>query len=413
MKPKWPYSLFSRFGVELEYMIVDQQSLNILPVCDRILEQLAGEITEEIDLGDFSWCNELALHVIELKASEPTKTLQGWDTKAHQQIQQLQKTLDSLGARLMPTAAHPWMNPLQETRLWPHTYNPIYESYNRIFSCQGHGWSNLQSTHLNLPFLNPQEFGRLHAAIRLLMPIMPALTASSPILEGAACPALDQRLEVYRFNAKRIPSITGRVIPEPVFSPQEYEQELLQKLYRDIAPYDSEKILQQEWLNSRGAIARFDRGAIEIRILDIQETPHVDVAILALIIGVLEKLVHEDYLTYEAQQLWSVDALANIFEDVIIKVDQASILDSQYLQIFGFPGKVATARELWEFLAQQLDWESLEKRQWKKSLDTIFSQGCLSRRILKAVGGDWRHEHLHEVYGNLCECLIKGEIFIP
>ncbi|HAL85576.1 MAG TPA: hypothetical protein DCM31_01010, partial [Deferribacteraceae bacterium] len=37
-------------------------------------------------------------------------------------------------------------------------------------------------------------------------------------------------------------------------------------MYRDIAPYDPECILQEEWLNSRGAIARFDRKAIEIRL---------------------------------------------------------------------------------------------------------------------------------------------------
>ena len=44
-------------------------------------------------------------------------------------------------------------------------------------------------------------------------------------------------------------------------------------MYRAIDPLDTEGILQEEWLNSRAAIARFDRGAIEIRCMDTQECP--------------------------------------------------------------------------------------------------------------------------------------------
>ena len=52
----------------------------------------------------------------------------------------------------MPGGAHPWMDPARETRLWPHEDNEIYEAFDRIFGCTGHGWSNLQCVHLNLPF---------------------------------------------------------------------------------------------------------------------------------------------------------------------------------------------------------------------------------------------------------------------
>ena len=50
-------------------------------------------------------------------------------------------------------------------------------------------------------------------------------------------------------------------------------------------------MLQDEWLNSRGAVARFEPGnTIEIRVLDVQECPQADVAICALIADVLERL---------------------------------------------------------------------------------------------------------------------------
>ena len=79
---------------------------------------------------------------------------------------------------LLPGGAHPWMDPGREMVLWPHDAHEIYDLYNTIFDCRGHGWANLQSAHLNLPFAGDAEFASLHAAIRILLPLMPALTAS-------------------------------------------------------------------------------------------------------------------------------------------------------------------------------------------------------------------------------------------
>ena len=84
-----------------------------------------------------------------------------------------------MGCTLLPGGVHPWMDPSKETRLWPHEYNEVYRSFDRIFGCAGHGWSNLQSTHLNLPFADDDEFGRLHAAIRAILPLLPALNTVS------------------------------------------------------------------------------------------------------------------------------------------------------------------------------------------------------------------------------------------
>ena len=86
----------------------------------------------------------------------------------------------------MPTGMHPWMDPAREFELWPHGDREIYAAFDRIFDCRGHGWANLQSMHLNLPFADDDEFGRLHAAIRALLPLLPALAASSPFADGHA-----------------------------------------------------------------------------------------------------------------------------------------------------------------------------------------------------------------------------------
>ncbi len=99
-------------------------------------------------------------------------------------MKRINGVLEPLGARLMPSAMHPWMDPHREMVLWPHENSSIYEAFNRIFDCRGHGWANLQAVHLNLPFRGDAEFARLHAAIRVLLPLLPALAASSPFIDG-------------------------------------------------------------------------------------------------------------------------------------------------------------------------------------------------------------------------------------
>ena len=83
----------------------------------------------------------------------------------------------------------PWMDPERELRLWPHEHSDIYRAFDRIFGCRGHGWANLQSTHLNLPFRGDDEFVLLHDAVRLVLPLVPALAAASPVIDGRQGPS--------------------------------------------------------------------------------------------------------------------------------------------------------------------------------------------------------------------------------
>src|SRR5262245_2308391 len=93
----------------------------------------------------------------------------------------------------------------------------------------------------------------------------PALAASSPVMDGRVTGLLDSRLEVYRTNSDRLPRMTGSVIPEPLWDAASYRGAILEPLEAEVAALDGEGVLEGEWLNARGAIARFDRSAIEIR----------------------------------------------------------------------------------------------------------------------------------------------------
>ncbi len=404
--------LFAGYGVELEYMIVDAESLDVRPIADQLLAAQAGEIVSDVELGPVAWSNELVLHVIELKTNGPAESLAGLAAQFQASVRKINDHLASFGARLMPSAMHPWMNPATETRLWPHDYNAVYEAFDRIFGCQGHGWSNLQSVHVNLPFANDEEFGRLHAAIRVLLPLLPALSASSPIVECRNSGFLDYRLEAYRTNAAKIPSISGAVVPEPAYTEAEYDQQIFQRIYADISPHDPEGILRDEFLNARGAIARFSRGAIEIRVLDIAECPAADLAVVELIVAVLKALVEERWSSLAEQQAVATAPLAELLRNVARAGDQAQIAMPGYAQLFGLPDRPGlTAGEFWHALADRTNVRQQLDAPVREALNTILKQGPLARRILRATGDSPSRGRLAEVYCRLCENVANGEMF--
>jgi carboxylate-amine ligase len=404
--------LFEAYGVELEYMIVDRETLNVRPIADQLLEALAGSIVSEIEVNGASWSNELILHVIELKCSHPVTSLESLPDLFQGEVQRVNKLLEPLGAMLLPSAMHPWMDPVRESRLWPHEYHEIYETYHRIFNCFRHGWANLQSVHLNLPFFDEEEFARLHAAIRVLLPILPGIAASSPLCDGRPSGMMDTRMEVYRTNSQRIPSITGQVIPEPIFEIDLYREQILERALRDTAPFDHEGVLQGEFLNARGAIARFDRGAIEIRVLDVQECPRVDVAICGAVTWVLQQLVAENWSDLATQQTWQVEPLYDILLNCVQEADRATIVNRDYLNLFGYRGSSpATAQQLWNHLMDEARRQDAPFiRHWDQSLGVLVDSSPLARRILQHIGPDFTRERLESTYRTLANCLQSGKM---
>ena len=404
--------LFEAVGVELEYMIVDRETLDVRPIADALLKAAAGSLESEVEQGAMAWSNELALHVIELKTNGPARHLSGLAGGFLENVGRVNALLEPLGARLMPGAMHPWMDPEAELALWPHEYAAVYEAFDQVFGCRGHGWANIQSTHLNLPFADDEEFGRLHAAIRLVLPILPALAASSPVAGGELTGSLDTRLACYRAQARKVPSVSGLVIPEAIFTRDEYTQRVLGPIYDDLAPRDPAGTLRHEWVNARGAIPRFERGSLEIRLLDVQECPAADLAIAAAVIRVVRALALGELAGERAQRRWQPGPLAAILGDTTQAAERALVRDRAYLDLFGFPGSgLATARELWWHLIERTLAREPGYEEWAGALRTILDEGCLARRIAARLQGDVRRERLREVYEELCRCLAAGQMF--
>lgn len=401
--------LFSRCGVEIEYAVVHKESLDVRPVVDELFDNVAGSF-DGFEHDDITWSNELVNHVLEMKLTEPAKSLDEVAARFQSDIQYANAKLAALDCRLLPTGMHPWMDPATETVLWKHEDREIYETYDRIFNCRRHGWANLQSVHLNLPFADDEQFRRLHSAIRLLLPLMPALAASSPIAEGRRSKGLDTRMMVYRTNSESIPSISGHVVPELIRDRNQYQREILHRVYRDVLPHDPERILADDWMNARGAIARFDRGTIEIRVLDTQECPAADVAILQFIIAVLKRLVDESICPLERQEDAGLLHLAMEFRNVIRAGRAAEITDHKMLRAFGHRGEEGvTAGQIWTELLERIP--ARESAGWRETIEMILTEGNLAERILRATGERPEHDHLVTVYRKLAACLARGLLF--
>ncbi len=401
---------FEAFGIELEYMIVDRATLEVKPIADELLRELAGQDCMEIACGAVAWSNELARHVLEVKTNGPCSDLQRAAQEFDSAVHAVNRKLEKMNACLMPSGMHPWMDPERDFRLWPADDEGIYAAFDRIFDCRGHGWSNLQSMHVNLPFADDAQLGALHAAVRFLLPLLPALAASSPFVEGQRAAHLDERLAVYRHNAAKVWQVSGFVIPECVASRDDYQRIILDPVYRALAPHDPQGVLRHEWVNARGCIARFDRMALEIRVLDTQESPRADLGIAYVTSELLRRYaLARTFVDVDAH--FSPERLAKILWSVVRAGERAVIEDAEFLSLWGVDARPGVlAGELWEQLLSTFAPE-LRGPLWHEASFNV-RHGPLARRLVRAVGKRVTQERLAEVYRELCGCLDEDRRFV-
>lgn len=408
---------FEAYGVELEYAVVDAESLDVRPLAGKLLSAAAGREAAEVERETMGWSNELAAHQIEIKNLQPTPQLDELAHAFQREVGAIGARLEAFDAMLMPGAMHPWMDPAQEMHLWEGEHAEIYRAYHGLFDCRHHGWVNIQAMHVNLPFGDDQQFAQLHAAVRLVLPILPALAASSPYAGGRHTGHADYRMAVYREHQARLPTTLGEVIPDPAGLPADYLEKVLEPMYREIAALEDgaqlSAQLRHEWLNARGAIPRFERNAIEIRVIDVQECPWADLAIASAAVALIRKLYDSGPARLATQGAIETPALVRIFEACIRDAEKARIEDAAYLSMLGIPGHPCPARELWARLLDGLTADGLLGPQWAGPLKLIIDHGPLARRLVDTLGPTPTREGLREVYRELCLCLKEGRMYQP
>ena len=187
---------------------------------------------------------------------------------------------------------------------------------------------------------------------RSIAPTTASSTAAG--MAGPTCRAFaDFRKQACRTHPWRLLALIGRFIPETVASRADCEERIRAPMYRDITPLERQGVLRHDGLNCHGAIARFDRQAIEIRVIDLQECPQAEVTIAAATVAVVKYVFDAAPESLEKRQAVASDALADIPFDCVRDAGRAVIDDAAYLRLLGFTGARCEVQELWRHLIDE------------------------------------------------------------
>ena len=378
-------------------MLVNQE-LKVLPISDKIIKDYCGKIINFIELPSFTFGKEMQLHVMEIKANVPFKSPSQFEETMQNGVSTLNQIVQKHGGSLLGTGMHPLLK-LKDTAIWPHHHRKIYQEYGKIFNLNQHGWLNIQSFHLNLPFQKEADGIQTHNLLANLCAYLPAITASSPIYEGKVGPDIDNRLQFYKVNQREIPSVTGTVIPEYASSFSQYKQSVISRYSEDLAKAGAGKVLfSKEWVNSRGVIFRFDRSAVEIRVMDEQECVKSDVALSCFIRAALKGLIAS-----------KPELLPH---DLLVKDFNAVIKNGLNTQVANSNG--TTAREVCQHyfnLALKYADDAEKKYLWliKKRLEEGNLSELIRERVLRRAGKTDFREAVINVYSTLIKCLSDNE----
>ncbi|MEM3578805.1 MAG: glutamate-cysteine ligase family protein [Candidatus Bathyarchaeia archaeon] len=378
--------------------------MKALPIVDKVIKDFYGRVVNFVEFGYFTFGKELQLHVMEVKPNKPFKSPKTFEETMYEAVLRLNERLERrYDARLLGTGMHPTLR-LWETAVWPHRHKQIYEAFSQIFNLKQHGWLNIQSFQLNLPYANEDKAVLMHNLLANVCAYLPAVSASSPIYEGFLGSYADNRLHFYMENQKEVPSVTGKVVPEYVQSLRQYRRDVIECYSRDLARAGAHPcILNKEWVNSRGVIIRFERKALEIRVMDEQECIKSDVALSCFVRALLRGLLkaNEPLLP-----LLPTEVLAEDFKAVIKDGLEAKVLHPNGLK----------ARDVCRFFLQ-IAWENAtaEEKRYLPLIEKRVERGSLSdvirERVRVRMQKTGMEEAIVDVYSKLLKCLEDNEPF--
>jgi len=396
----YTFGTWEVLGPEHEFSIVDE-NLRPLPIVDEVIKGLHGRIVNYVRLDSFTFGKELQAHVAEFKANMPFSSPETFEETMHEAVLKISDFLETkYGAHLLGLGMHPFLK-VEDVKVWSHRDKSIYKALSRIFNFSQHGWLNIQSFQLNLSYCNERKAMELYNALANILPYIPAISAASPIYESKIGEFVDNRLHFYQVNQKEIPSITGDIIPEYINSFDEYLKVTINRYSQDLMRLNAPKcIVNKEWINSRGAVFRFDRKAIEIRIMDEQECIKSDVALSCFIRALLRGLTqrNDSYLPYS---LLARDLNAVIKDGLDAKVQHP---------------KASTAREVCRYFYKIAEENATqEEKEYLRIVKKRIEEGNLSNIILKNVINRSQKTDLKEaifgVYLSLLRNLTENKIY--
>ena len=375
------------YGLGLEYILVDRKTLS------PWIPSGVGDTGKDVMVT----VNEAGTG-LRLTTSGLAKNIAAAAEQISAHLPDLVERVETLtGGELLPTGAHPFA--LASDRSTAQNPHP--------FVADASLWTS--SSRIELPFADDQSFGRLHTAIRMVLPIIPAISASSPFIRGKRSPALSARILAALDGHTGIPELTGDGIPEVVLDQADYYRIVLEPIAMALAERGLAETVDYQAANRRVAVPSFERGTITITAADAQECVSSDAAIAEMVVAVVNAMNSGRWVSNYLQRAWHGADLKAVLADTARNGGDAVIANRDLLLMFGMMRESATAAELWRHLYQQLRSELSEAARMRIAF--ILDQGCLAQRILRRTGDRPTRERVVEVYQELVTCLRDDRVF--
>jgi glutathione synthase/RimK-type ligase-like ATP-grasp enzyme/gamma-glutamyl:cysteine ligase YbdK (ATP-grasp superfamily) len=404
------YRPFEVCGLELEYPIVDRD-LNAVSLVEPALSVLAGHPVSNVDLGAVGYSNEIFDHVLEVKTTLPPRSLADAERWLEEGVRRLSTLLHQrFGARLLPTGMHPWLKP-EHARLWTRSGQAIYGTYQRLFDIQTHGWANVQAVHVNLPLGTEPEAVAMMNAAALLVPYLTAFAASSPIHDGEIQPFADSRMRHVLEHQQRLPASCGVIVPEYMTSYAQYKRDVFKPMYEAVDALPDAAAIRHEFLNARGAVIKFSRNSMEVRVLDVQECVKMDVAIAAFTRAALKGLTTAlltGRLELPGHGLLVEDLRATVRDGTRAEVHAPHLRPGREAE-----GRVPVREVMGQLLALARKHVRKDEAAYLDLLEPVIERGNLSERIAQALT-PWTDDDeafmdaARRLYVELSECLREN-----
>ncbi len=381
------------YGLGLEYCVVDRKTL----------APLYPPIALENPKDALATLNEAGTGV-RLSTGVLARTIAAAAQELTAQLPKFSTRVEALaGGVLLPSGAHPLASASN-----PGTTRPTVAAQKRHpFLPEGSLWTC--SSRIELPFADDQLFGRLHTAVRMVLPIIPAISASSPFLKGKRARGSSSRILAILDDHPEMPELTGDGIPEVALDQADYYRIVLEPIAMALAKRGLSATVDYQMANRRLAIPSFERGTITITAADMQECPSSDAAVAEMIVAVVQAMMSGRWVSNYLQRAWHGADLKAVLLDTTRHGGDAIIANRDLLLMFGMMRESASAAELWRHLYQQLRGELGEAARMRIAF--ILDRGCLAQRILRRTGDRPSRERLVEVYQELAACLREDRVF--
>ena len=399
------------FELELAYALVGDQSIDACPQVDELLSLYCQERLRSVPHDDAIWELPGPRHKLVMRSKQRLENLSHAKDLFSAELRDAAELAGKLDGRLLATGMHPWMN-AEAAELWPHGETPSDSALHAIFGKDRHGWANQQSLRLSLPFDSELEFFRLFVALRSLMPLMPAIAASSPFANGRRGPAMSCRLATRRDYVASDLDFSCSLVPPASECREAYNGEVVEPLHLALQARGLEGALSPMQVCGHGLVADFELGLVHIHMLDMQECLSADLAVCSMVVAMTQLLQNEVDASLAALGQWPSARLAELLESTLVGGSQAVLRDADFLAAFGFPeGGSCRASELLQFVFEErVSDGGLDEL--KPAQEAIVGQGALAHRLLQSLPERWNDEDLYNLYRKLSESLRDDECIV-